>query len=36
MNVVVKQGWFAGQKQTYTVLFEKLPQSMSGAAMLNS
>ena len=37
MNVVVKQGWFAGQKQTYTVLFEKLPQPMSeGAAMLNS
>ena len=37
MNVVVKQGWFVGQKQTYTVLFEKLPQPMSeGAAMLNS
>ena len=37
MNVVVKQGWLAGQKQTYTVLFEKLPQPMSeGAAMLNS
>lgn len=37
MNVVVKQGWLAGQKQTYPVLFEKLPQPMSeGAAMLNS
>ncbi len=37
MNVVVKQGWFVSQKQTYTVLFEKLPQPMSeGAAMLNS
>ena len=37
MNVVVKQGWFVGQKQTYTVLFEKLPQPMfEGAAMLNS
>lgn len=37
MNVVVKQGWLAGQKQTYTVLFEKLPQPLSeGAAMLNS
>ena len=37
MNVVVKQGWLAGQKQTYTMLFEKLPQPMSeGAAMLNS
>ena len=37
MNVVVKQGWLASEKQTYTVLFEKLPQPMSeGAAMLNS
>ena len=37
MNVSVKKGFFVEQKQTYTVLFEKLPQPMSeGAAMLNS
>ena len=37
INVMVKEGLFATQKQTYSILFEKLPQPMSeGAAMLNS
>ena len=37
INLIVKEGMIASQKQTYSILFEKLPQPMSeGAAMLNS